>query len=461
MSASDPLSVRDAPPLRHRDVIAIAVPIILSNATVPLVGWVDTIVIGRQGGPAHVLGGVALAAVIFNNIYWIFSFLRMGTTGLTAQATGAGDRGEVLANLLRALAIAGAVGTILVITQLPLMKLFVWLMGGSSDVNGTVAQYFAVRIWSAPAALANFVLVGWFVGLGRARIAFYLQLILNCINIALALLFVMGFDWGAAGVGLAVLVAEIVACGAGLWFASRELAARGVRRHHADLTKASALWQMFAVNRDVIIRTASVIFAFSFFISQGARAGDMALAANAVLLSIAMLTVYMLDGFAYAAETLVGQAVGARRKDRFDDAIRMATQWAVGFALFLTLLLYFAGGWMIDFTTPDPAIRAAARAYLPWASLIPVVGIWCYMLDGIFVGATGTTYMRNMAVLSLVAYLGIWAVLEPIYGNDGLWMAILSFLALRAVTLGLCLPYLARARFEAGAGGAGAPRAAE
>jgi MATE family multidrug resistance protein len=439
--------------LRHRDVTSIALPIILSNATVPLVGYVDTVVIGRYGGGAHLIGGVALAAIIFNNIYWIFGFLRMGTTGLTAQAAGAGDVPEIFANLIRALAVAAVAGLALVAAQGPLLDLFLWLMGGSEKVNGAVRDYFQVRIWGAPAALANFAMVGWFIGLGRANIAFAIQLILNGINIVLAVAFVFGLGLGVPGVAAAILVAEIVAVIAGGLFAWRELAARNAEPGAAKLLDAERIKTMVEVNRDVIIRTACLIFAFSFFASQGARAGDLALAANAVLMSIAMIFVYMLDGFAFAAEVLVGQAVGAKRADRFRDAIRLSTQWALVFALGFSLVLLLGGGLMIDFTTDEAAVREAARTYLWWAAMIPIVGIWCYQLDGIFIGATGTRQMRNMAMVSVAGYLVVWSILTPAFGNHGLWAAILSFLALRAVTLAAVLPALAREKF----GDAGLP----
>jgi MATE family, multidrug efflux pump len=434
--------------IRHRDVGAIALPITLSNATVPLVGYVDTVVIGQQVGAAHLIGGVALATVIFSNIYWIFGFLRMGTTGLTAQAAGANDLPEVTANLLRSLVVAGIAGAALVVSQSALVMLFLWMMGGSAQVNETVETYFHIRIWGAPAALANFALVGWFIGLGRANVAFALQLILNGVNIALALLLVLVMHWSVVGVGLAALISDLVAAGAGIWIALRELKRRGAVFADAEISNAQALRTMFGVNRDVIIRTACLIFAFTFFAAQGARAGDLALASNAVLLSIALIFSYMLDGFAFATETLVGQAIGAKRHDRFRDAIRISTIWGVGFALLFTTSMWFGGGTMIDFTTEDPAVRTAAREYLIWAALIPAVGIWCYQLDGIFVGATGTAQMRNTAFFSLSAYLVAWWILTPAFGNHGLWMSLLLFLGARAISLGACLPGLERRSFQ-------------
>lgn len=434
-------------PLRHRDVAVIALPIILSNATVPLVGYVDTVVIGQQVGAAHLIGGVALSAVIFSNIYWIFGFLRMGTTGLTAQATGAGNLPEITANLLRALIVAGIGGLVLVALQSGVIVVFLELMGGSAQVSEVVSTYFHIRIWGAPAALANFAFMGWFIGLGRADVAFVLQLILNGVNIALSMLFVLVLHWGVVGVALASVISDVVAAAAGLWIAAYELRRRGAVLAEARLSDSHALRTMFDVNRDVIIRTACLIFVTSFFAAQGARAGDLTLAANAVLLSIALIFIHMLDGFAFAAETLVGQAVGARRRDRFREAIRVSTVWAIAVAMVFSATLWFGGGALIDFTTDDPPVRALARDYLVWAALVPAVGIWCYQLDGIFVGATGTAQMRNTAIASVIVFIAAWSVLSPAFGNHGLWASYLVLLATRAVTLGVCLPGLEQRKF--------------
>ena len=433
--------------LRHRDVALIAVPITFSNATQPLVGYVDVVVIGQQTGSEHLIGGVTIAAVIFNNIYWIFGFLRMGTTGLTAQALGAGNRPEIAANLIRALSVGAIAGGALIASQLALIAFFLWVMGGSERVNEAASTYFYVRIWGAPAALANFALIGWFIGLGRASVAFRLQLLLNGVNIALAILFVFVLGWGVPGVGLAILLAEIVAVTAGLVFAVAELHRRDAVATRSQVLDLEALKNMFDVNRDVIIRTVCIIIATTFFASQGARAGDLVLAANALLLSIAMVFVFMLDGFAFAAETLVGQAVGARRRDRCEDAVRLTTIWAFFVALLFSTVMALGGGAMIDFSTQDPAVRAAAREFLPWAAAIPIVGVWCYQLDGIFIGATRTAAMRNMAIVSVGAYLIAWQLLAPAYGNHGLWAALMVFLITRAITLGACYPALLRAKF--------------
>ena len=432
--------------VRHLDVLLIAGPIMLSNATTPLVGYADTVVVGRLGSET-LIGAVAMSANVFNYVYWIFGFLRMGTTGFTAQAVGAGDPQQIAAHLSRALAIALSLGSVLVILQAAIAAFAFWAMGASDAVNEAASTYFTIRIWGAPAALANFALVGWFIGLGRADVAFILQLILNMTNIALAILFVLYAGLGVAGAGLAILVAEIVAVAIGLIIANRELRNRGVWFDRRSVTDLARLKQTLAVNRDIMIRTGCLLFAFAFFTSQGARAGDLTLAVNAILFSIAMICTYLLDGFAFAAETLVGRSVGARSKSEFTAAMRVTTLWAAIVALILSLATYVAGGWMIDFATTNENVRENARIYLLWAATLPIVGVWCFQLDGIFIGATQSVEMRNMMILSLIAYLAAAAVLVPALGNHGLWLALFVFFIVRAVALYARLPVISHRLF--------------
>lgn len=430
----------------HLEILAIALPITLSNATTPLVGYADTVVIGRLGSET-LMGGVAIAANIFNYIYWIFGFLRMGTTGLTAQAAGADDRPEIAANLWRALIVAALGGAALVATQALLGPLMLWAMGASEGVTQAAMTYFTVRIWGAPAALANFALVGWFIGLGRADIAFVLQLLLNIVNIVLAVILVMVFEMGVAGAGYAVLTAEVIAAAAGLAIAFRDLAQRGAHASRQRILDAPAILRTFALNRDILIRTACLLFAFAFFHAQGARAGDLTLASNALLFSLAMICTYMLDGFAFAAESLVGHAVGARRRDGFRQTIARSTLWAAIAALLMTLVMALFGPQFIDFATTNADVREAARTYLVWAALLPIVGVWCFQLDGVFIGATQSQEMRNMMILSLIVYLAAAYAFKPVLGNHGLWLALFAFFIARALLLAARYPAIERRLF--------------
>jgi len=417
---------------------------IFSNVTTPLIGAVDTAVIGQLGA-AHLIGAVAIGATIFTFFYWAFGFLRMGTTGLTAQSSGAERRREVLATLYRALLVAGAAGGAIILLQVPIAELAFSLMGASPDVETAARSYFAIRIWSAPAALANYALVGWFIGLGRAGMAFRLQLLLNLTNIALDSLFVLGFGWGVAGVAAGTLIAETGAAMIGLIVALG--GANRLRLRAWRVFNAGKLKRMLSVNGDIMIRTLGLLFAFSFFTAQGARAGDLILAANAVLLHFLSVSAYFLDGVAYATEALTGKAIGARDPRRFADAVRLSSMWAAVLSIGVGLAFWAGGGAVIDLMTVNETVRALAREYLVWAAVSPIIGVACFQLDGIFIGATQTRDMRNMMLVSLGIYLLGWAVMTPLYGNHGLWAALMLLFTARALTLGCRLAALKRAAF--------------
>ena len=439
----------EAPPgtrLTHADVLKIALPITLSNATVPMIGFVDTAVIGQLGEP-HLLGAVAIGAVIFNLLYWTFSFLRMGTTGLTAQALGAGDRREISGHLLRALLIAAVAGLTLIVLQRPVRSLAFWLTGGSAEVVSAGHTYFDIRIWAAPAGLVNFALLGWLIGLGRANVAFGLQLLLNSLNIALAALFTLGWGAGVAGVGWAALIAEVVAAAAGLATALRLARRIGATAPLADAIDAAKLGRSLAINADITVRSLANYTALIFFTSQGAAAGDITLAGNALLINLKNIVIYLLDGFAFAAEALVGRAIGAGDRQNFWAAIELSTIWAGVFAVLVAATLWFAGGSIIAFSTTSEAVQVAAVTYLGWAALSPLIGVWCFQLDGIFIGATRTRDMRNMMLASLAVFFLAFALLAPRFGNHGLWAAYMVFYLTRAATLLWRLPYLVKAVF--------------
>ncbi len=430
--------------VKSRDVLAIAVPMILSNATVPLVGIADTAVVGQLNDPA-LIGGVSLGSTIFAMLFWAFGFLRMGTTGLTAQAAGAGNRGEIAANLYRPLVIAAAGGALLFLLHVPAILLALRQIGGSAEVQTATAAYFGVRIMSAPATLANYALIGWFIGLARANLALALQLFLNIVNIALAVVLVLFAGKGVEGAALAAVCAEYAALAAGLLIAARVL--RGIGGARSQIFERRAFGRLIAVNADIMIRTVCLMFAFTFFAAQGAGLGDVALAANSVLRSLSDLSAYVLDGFAFAAEVLVGQAVGAGSLPRFRQAVRVSSAWAGILALLVAAAFWAGGLFSIRFMTAAPSVRDAAYAYLPWAVFTPVAGVACFQLDGIFIGATRTADMRNMMIVSLAVFLAAWAVLTPAFGNHGLWASLMVFYAARAVALGARYPALERASF--------------
>jgi MATE family multidrug resistance protein len=425
-------------------VFAIAGPAMLANLTTPLLGLVATAAIGRLG-EAHLLGGVALAAVVFDGIYWLFGFLRMGTVALTAQALGAGDVQEQRAVLSRALLIAGIIGIALIVLQTPLVGATSELLGGSAAVRQAAETYFYVRIWSAPFTLGNLSLVGWLVGTARASIALTLQIAINSLNIALTLLLVLWLDFGIAGAAGAAVLSEAAGFAAGLAVAWR-LLDRRFETSAAIVLARDKVWRMLAVNRDIMIRTACVIGAFAFFAAQGARAGDLALAANAVLQNFVMIGSFFLDGMATAAEQLCGRSIGARDRAGFVRATRLALGWGLGFGIASSVVFLVGGPALIDLMTTSPEVRRVAREFILFAALAPVLGALAYTLDGVYIGATWARDMRNLMLIAFALYLATWWALTG-YGNAGLWVSILVFLAARGVLQAVRFPALLRATF--------------
>lgn len=431
----------------HREVLRIAVPVIVSNVSTPLLGVVDTAIVGRLPDPAYI-GAVAVGALVFTFVFWAFGFLRMGTTGLTAQALGARDEAEIRAGLARALLIAAAVGAGLIALQRPIGIVAFVLLQGSDKVEGLARDYFDVRIWAAPATLANYALLGWFIGLGQARTALVLQLVLNVANMALDALFVLGLGMGVVGVAAGTLIAEGLAAAVGLALAMRHLRERAGGKAWSGATWAGVvdrakLGRALAVNRDIMVRTLALMTVFVWFTAQGARQGDVLLAANAVLMQFVGVAAYFLDGVAFATEALVGRAAGAAQRETLLAALRRTTFWAAALALLASVAFGVLGPAIVDALTVDAAVRHTARTYLPWAALAPLAGVWSFQLDGAFIGATRSRDMRNAMLQSLAVFLVGWWLLQPL-GNHGLWAALFVSYAARTLTLGRCLPALVR-----------------
>ncbi len=431
-----------SPPVTHRAILAIALPIMISNVSTPLLGVVDTAVVG-QIPDATQIGAVALGALVFNFAFWAFGFLRMGTTGLTAQALGANDATEIRASLGRAVLIALAIGTCLIALQWPIRALAFALLEGSATVEGLARDYYNIRIWAAPATLINYALLGWFIGLGRARMALALQLVLNLTNMALDAWFVLVLDMSVRGVALGTLMAEVIAAIVGLVIAAQHLRRLGGQWDCGRLTATDRLRRTLAVNGDIMVRSLALIIAFAWFMAQSAKQGDVILAANAVLMHFITISAYFLDGLAFAAEALVGRAVGAANRAGLAAAARMTTWWAAGVAAGACICLVLLGTAVIDVLTVDPATRVSARSYLPWAALVPLAGVWAFQLDGIFIGATRTADMRNAMLLALAIFLAAWWALKP-FGNHGLWAALYVHYAARTGSLLFFLPGLVR-----------------
>jgi MATE family multidrug resistance protein len=433
-------------PVRYGRVFRLSLPIILSNLSVPLMGAVDTAVMGHLPDPAYI-GGVALGALVFTYVYWGFGFLRMATTGFVAQAQGAGDHQELRHVTLRGTLLALGLGAAIVALQLPLTALALGVLEGSARVKELARDFVLVRIWGAPATLFVYVVLGWLIGMQRMRTVLALTVFQNALNAGLALLFVLEFGWGIKGVAGATLAAEFAAALAGsalLWRAHRRL---GGRWGGPGLFDRAKLAGTFRVNGDIFLRTLFLVTGFAWFTSQGAGQGDVVLAANAILITFIAFAAYGLDGFAHAAETLVGAAVGARDRLGFEATVRVTTISAAVVAAGSVLFFLAAGPLLIDTMTGIGAVRAAAREFLPWAALYPAVAVWCFQLDGIYIGATRTPEMRNGMALALGVFLALGYALMPALGNHGLWLAFTGFAAARGVFLGLWYPRLLR-RFE-------------
>lgn len=416
----------------------------LANLTTPFLGVVATAAVGRLGEP-YLLGGVAIASIVFDCMFWVFGFLRMGTVAFTAQAVGADDRLEIRAVLARALLIAALVGILLIILHAPLSTLIFSLMGGSEAVTGAARQYFAIRLWSAPFVLANYVLLGWLVGQARTGTALALQVIINVVNMALTAWLVLGLGTGIAGAAFAAVIAEAIGLLAGAVVAWRSLGGR-LNVPRDVLLDRTKLLHMLAINRDIMIRTAALIAAFLFFTAQGARAGDNVLAANAVLNNFILIGSFFLDGLANAAEQLCGRSVGARDRHGFARAVRLVTVWGFVFGATVTLIFAVAGAPLIDAITTSPDVRLAARNFMWLAALAPVCGVMAYSFDGIYIGATWARDMRNLMVASFAIYLAVWWLLQPL-GNSGLWGALLIFFMVRGLLQAWRYPALARITF--------------
>jgi len=442
--------------LTHGRVFAIAGPAMLANLTTPLLGIVATGVIG-QLGEAHLLGGVAMASVVFDCMFWLFGFLRMSTVALTAQALGAHDPLEVRASLARGLLIAILASAVLLAVQKPLSAIIFNLMGASGPVTDAARLYFDVRLRSAPVLLANYALLGWLIGQARTGWALAIQIAINLINIASTILLVIVFKHGVAGAAYAALIAEASGLMLGLALAARLLGRDRFRMPRAVLLDRAKLKRMMGINRDIFIRTLALTGAFLFFTAQGARAGDAVLAANAVLNNFALIGSFFLDGLATAAEQLSGFSLGARDRARFLRTTQLVLGWSLVFAVAVALVLALGGPTLIDLMTASDDVRQIAKAFMWLATLAPVCGVMAYAFDGIYIGATWARDMRNLMLASLATYFAAWAALRPL-GNTGLWMALLIFLLARGCFQALRYRALLETSFAEGLTPASLPR---
>lgn len=435
----------------HRRVFAIAWPIILSNASVPLVGAVDTAVMGRLPDAAYI-GAVAVGSLVFSYVFWGFGFLKMGTTGLAAQAYGAGRPEEVRAVLGRAVLLGLGFGLLILLLQLPILQLALPLVGAGEEVTRFAERYVAIRIWSTPAVLVTYAATGWLLALQNAKAVLLLQLFLNGLNVALNLVLVFGLGLDIDGVALASVAAEYAALGLAAWLVARELRRIPGRFRLARLLDRARLLALLRVNADIFVRTLCLITGFAVFTAQSAQIDAVTLAANAILQNLLHLVSHGLDGFAHAAEVLVGGAAGARSRPAFRAAVTVSSLHAATLAVLLSLVLWAFGPEIVSLFTDLEGVRRAAERYLVWMVLMPVVAVGAFQIDGIFIGATATGEMRNAMLVSLAAYLALQQPLLAAWGNHGLWLSLLALMLLRLAIMALYYPRLER-RLEAPARG--------
>ena len=422
-------------------------PIILANAAVPLLGLADTAVIGNLGGLAQ-LGAIAFGAMIFSFIYWSFGFLRMGTTGFVAQASGAGDEAEVRATLGRALLLSAVLGIAIVFLQWPLAQLALGLLEGSAEVEAITRDYFIIRIWGAPATLSIFALMGVLIGLGKSRHLLAVQLFLNGLNIVLDVVFAGVFGWGAEGIALGTVLAEwatvVLATGLVLKLLRQRQGDSEAFWPRARMADTGKMLQLISANTDILLRTLLLLLSFAWFINQSALYGDAVLGANHILLQLVSFSAFFLDGYAFVAEALVGEALGGKRRRDLSVAVRRSTELAAATAAVLALLILSFGGVAIDALTNIQAVRVAAADTVGWAALYVLLSFAAFQLDGIFIGATHTREMRNASFISAAVFVVAWWYLTPAYGVHGLWCAFVIYVCARALSLVAYYPRLLR-----------------
>lgn len=429
----------------NRLVLSIALPMMLAYLTTPLLGIVDTAVIG-QLGDAALLGGLAAGAIIFDVVFSSFNFLRTGTTGLVAQAFGRDDRPEEQAIFWRALIVALGLGVALILLSPLIVSGGGWFMASEPAVTAAMGTYVFIRLVSSPFALANYAILGYVLGRGESGLGLFLQLLLNLTNIALSVALGLWMEWGIVGVALGTVIGEAFASVVGMAILVRRFRALPPLAPGA-LRNVAALKRMVALNRDIMIRSFVLLGAFALFTRQGAQLGTLTLAGNAVLMNFFLLSGYFLDGFATAAEQLAGRAVGARHRPAFDAAVRLTALWGFAVSGFVSLFFFLLGDAIIAAMTTASDVRQAAGDYLAWAALTAVSGVLAFQMDGVFMGSTWSRDLRNMMLVSFALYIAALLTLGPMLGNAGLWASLHIFLIARGLSLLAMLPVRARATF--------------
>ena len=422
----------------HRQVLLLAIPMVLSNITVPLLGLVDAAVIGHLEH-AWYLGGVALGSTMISVAFWLLGFLRMSTTGLTAQAFGANDPEKLVRVLLQGCLMALGFAVVFLLLHRFISNWIFSFSDASEQVKFYGQQYFVIRAWSAPASLMNFVILGWLLGTQNSKAPMWMVIITNITNIALDILFVVGFGWKVQGAAAASVIADYAGLSFGLLCIWKYWQANQLPSLWSKIGGSSeGLSRFVKLNRDIFLRFLCLQAAFSFMTFQGAAFGDHTVAANAVLMSFLMMISYGMDGFAYAMEAMVGKAIGAKSETQLKAAMVGSAFWCVIICTLLTFVFAYWGSALIHLISDIPQVREEANVYLPWLVAMPLSSMWCFLLDGIFIGATKGKEMRNSMVISTTAFFSMFYLFSQ-YENHALWLAMLSFMIIRGLSLAMVL----------------------
>ena len=416
--------------IRDRQILQIALPSIVSNITVPLLGMIDVAIVGHMGSPVYI-GAVAVGSMIFNLVYWLFGFLRMGSSGMTSQALGRRDLTEVSRILVRSVIIALGIALLLVVLQIPMKWAAFSLIGPTEDVAPFASTYFNIVIWGAPASLALFSLMGWFIGMQNTRFPMFISIMQNVVNILASLTLVYGFGMKIEGVALGTVIAQyagfIVAIALLLKYYGRLFPYYRGERLFKDISA------FFHVNSDIFLRTLCLVAVNLYFTSAGARSGAVILSVNTVMMQLYLFFSYFMDGFAYAGEALGGKTYGAKNRVAFSETLRRLWMWTLIVTTAYTLLYIIGGRWIFSILTDEPQVIAASDEYLWWTWLVPAAGSVAFIWDGIFIGITATRGMLVSSFISALCFFGLYLLTEPLWGNHGLWLAMIVYLAMRGV----------------------------
>lgn len=416
---------------RDRQILQIALPAIVTNITVPLLGLVDTAIVGHMGSASYI-GAIAVGSMIFNLIYWLFAFLRMGTSGMTAQARGRRQFGEAIALLRYSMKVSFSIALLALLLQWPLRELMLWLISPTDDVRPLAATYFNIVIWGAPASLGLFALTGWYIGMQNSRFPMMISILQNVVNIVASLLLVYGIGMRVEGVALGTVIAQYAGLGMGLLMLWRYYG-RLFHIHKRVEAHSLKIYEFLRVNRDIFLRTLCLVAVNLYFTSAGARQGATILAVNTLFMQLYLLFSYIMDGFAFAGEALGGRYWGAQNWESYHAIVRRLFGWGV-FMTFLFTAVYVLGGMpFLRLLTNEMLVVETSRHYLGWAWLIPVSGMAAFIWDGIFIGTTQTRGMLISSFIAAVAFfLAVW-LLMPLWGNHGLWFSMLLYLAMRGL----------------------------